>query len=344
MKIVHAVYSNRKGGLEQAFVNVTKMLLSLGHEVELWVPKQAFYSDNKELPCARFDLSSHGYFDLWAMVRHHWRLRSALPDIIITHNSRATSLMLRASKGLNIPILAFSHGYKTHRLRKVDHLVVLTEDMKQHFIAAGHRHDRVSVFPNVIDSIPEIPSWFAPSQNKPILLGFVGRMNEEKGLEDLLHALAMLKDSYALELHIAGSGPDQERITLLADKLGIGSLIHFSGWVEDIQEWMKSVDLIVVPSRSESFGIVILEAAAYGRPVIATDIAGPASQIRHGVDGWLAQPNSSESLSNTIDEALNNKGRWSEIRQAAHHRAHSYLMSTKVDQLQEILNQVKLNK
>lgn len=338
MKIVHALYSDRQGGLEQAFVNVTKMLLALGYEVELWTPKGAPYIDKFDIPLKYVDLTSHGYLDLYAMMRHHWYLRRKSPDLIITHNSRATSLLARARKGLCIPHLAFSHSYKTHRIKNVDHMVVLTEDMKHHFVSSGHSNTSISIFPNVIEKIPNLVPRDHLRQDQPIRLGFVGRLNEEKGLKDLLHALALLIDRCQLELHVAGSGPDQLKIEYLAKKLGIASTIYYSGWVDNVGKWLESKDFAVFPSRYEPFGIVVLEATAYGCPVIATDVAGPASQITHGVNGWLAKPASPKDLANVILEAINSPSLWCPIRKEAHNRSKKYLMSANLGQLQSIID------
>lgn len=344
MKVIHALYSDRKGGLEQAFVNVTQMLLLLGHDVELWVPVKAPYLDGLEASCKRVDLTSHGYFDLFAMMRQHLQLRKSHPDLIITHNSRATSLLSRVNKGLAIPHLAFSHGYKTHRFKNVDHLVALTEHMKQHFISAGHPPVEISVFPNVIHQVPELPMKTEVIDNRPIRLGFVGRLAEEKGLEDLLESLSMLKNKFPLELHIAGSGPDQAKINDLSEKLGISSLLFFSGWVDDIQSWMSSIDLILVPSRAESFGMVVLEAAAYGCPVIACDVDGPASQITDGENGWLVKPNDPTDLAIKMIKVLESQNSWHSVREKAHSRAQNYLMKTKMHSLKEILNKLTSEK
>lgn len=337
MKIIHSVYSDRKGGLEQAFINVTKMLLSLGHEVELWVPENAPYTAELDSHCNRVDVSCRGYFDLTAILRSHLQLRSSAADLIITHNSRSTALLGYASIGLKMPHLAFSHGYKTRRFKSADHLVVLTDDMRQHFLSSGRTADEVSIFPNVIAQLPELPPYVERLPGSLVRMGFVGRLNEEKGLQDLMHALTLLKDSCALELHVAGSGPDQHAIEALAERLGISQHVQFSGWVDDIACWLSGMDLAVFPSRHEPFGIVVLEAAAYGCPVISTSVSGPASQITHGVDGWLAEPGSPASLAKVIQQVVAAPESWVSVREAAHQRAQSYLMEYRLDQLAGIL-------
>lgn len=340
MKILHALYSDRKGGLERAFSNVTKAMLELGHQVELLTPRHAPYLNELQYPLPCHDFKSAGYYSLNSWLRYHLLLRRIKPDLIVTHNSRAAYTMGRASSGLKIPHLAFSHGYKTRRFRSANQLVVLTEDMKQHFLACGYLAEQIHIFPNVIEQIPDLAPYSVKPSFKPIRLGFIGRLNEEKGLQDLLHAIALLNDSCSLELHVAGSGPDQQAIERLAGQLGILQRIHFSGWVENIASWMESIDLIVVPSRSESFGIVVLEAAAYGCPVISTSVAGPASQITHGVDGWLVEPGSPANLAEVVQQVVAAPESWVSVREAAYQRAQSYLMESRLDQLATILAQV----
>lgn len=339
MKILHALYSDRKGGLERAFINTTKAMLELGHQVELLLPREAVFLDELNVTLPHHDFKSAGYYSPSSWLRYHCLLRKLAPDLIVTHNSRSTYILGRASCGLSIPHLAFSHSYKTPRFKSADHLVVLTDDMKQHFVSSGRPSKTISVFPNVIENIPELPSYTERLNASPIRLGFIGRLNEEKGLEDLLQAMALLTNRCSLELYVAGSGPDRQAIEGLADELGIIENIHFAGWVENIAEWLSEIDLAVLPSRYEPFGIVVLEAAAYGCPVISTSVAGPASQISHGIDGWLAKPASPACLAEVIQQVVSTPEHWSGVRKAAYQRAHDYLMERRLDQLEVILAQ-----
>ena len=216
--------------------------------------------------------------------------------------------------------------------------MVLTDDMKLNCIENGLDFYSISVLPNVIKDIPELRSYNPPNTVGTFKIGFIGRLSKEKGLQDLLEAISLIKDRFSIELHIAGSGADKVKIESLARKLEISERVFFSGWVDDVQDWINSIDLIVVPSRSETFGIVVLEAAAYGCPTIATNVPGPASQITNEVDGWLTEPCSPSSLADTIEKALLDVKSWPKIRRSAYARAHKYLFEYRLSDLSNILD------
>jgi glycosyltransferase involved in cell wall biosynthesis/O-antigen/teichoic acid export membrane protein len=104
---------------------------------------------------------------------------------------------------------------------------------------------------------------------------FIGRLETaQKGLDLLLHAWARACERVAGTLVIAGTGPDEEQLRALADELGVGHRTRFVGWVGGPAKFalLASARVVAVPSRFETFGIVALEAAATGAPVVAFDI------------------------------------------------------------------------
>lgn len=104
---------------------------------------------------------------------------------------------------------------------------------------------------------------------------FVGRLETaQKGLDLLLRAWALAGERVAGTLVVAGTGPDEQELRALADELGVGSRTRFVGWVAGPAkaELLASARVVAVPSRFETFGIVAVEAAAAGAPVVAFDI------------------------------------------------------------------------
>ncbi|GAA0697910.1 glycosyltransferase family 4 protein [Marinobacterium maritimum] len=333
--------SSRRGGLEQAFVNISNSLVRLGHQVEAWIPEDAPYQGELAEGVEVVPFTAKGFYDVLAMLKARKRLRRSAPDLVITHNSRATSILARSRMGLSCPVLGFSHSDKLKRMKGADSLVVLTEKMRQNSLRSGFEGERVAVFPNMITHVPALSVRGAALERAvPVRLGFVGRVNPEKGLDLLLEALRLLKQrGVQLRLHIAGSGDSEAEIRALAETLGITDAVAFDGWIDDIAGWLAEVDLAVLPSRQESFGIVVLEAAAYGCPIVSTTADGPASQITHDLDGWLAEAGSVESLAETLQHAIDSYPRWPDVICKAHQRACRYSMDALLPRLQQLLEQ-----
>ena len=132
--------------------------------------------------------------------------------------------------------------------------------------------------------------------------------------------------TYPVRLHIAGSGNGCKQLEEKVKSLHLTGDVIFNGWVEDVRSWLTSIDLVVIPSREETFGIAILEAHAHGRPVVSTTAPGPTSQITHGVNGWIAQAGDPQSLAGTISQAIQETKQWPQIIGAGRDSARTHCM------------------
>ncbi len=106
-------------------------------------------------------------------------------------------------------------------------------------------------------------------------IAYLGRLESaQKGLDLLLEAFALVSDSITQDLVLGGDGPDRLALERQAEQLGIAERVHFIGRVPAAErfEWLAGVDLLVMPSRYETFGMVAAEALAVGTPVVAFDI------------------------------------------------------------------------
>lgn len=154
---------------------------------------------------------------------------------------------------------------------------------------------RVSVFPNTVG--PELPS--VPAADSPIAevrprirlltVARLARTERDKGLLDVLAALARLPGDIAFQLTIIGDGDDRSFLEARARELGIGDRAEFRGALADEDLWTAyaAADVFVLPSRKEGFGIVYLEAMWFGLPVIAAREKGAVEVVRDGENGYL---------------------------------------------------------
>jgi glycosyltransferase involved in cell wall biosynthesis len=144
-----------------------------------------------------------------------------------------------------------------------------------------------------------------PAMAEPPHIGTLGRLHAEKGFDVLLQAAARLRDAGRdFRLSIAGEGPAAGELKALADRLGLSDRADFPGWVTPPEALLGGLDLFVCSSRTESFGLVVIEAMAAGAPVVATDIEGPRVLLGEGRYGRLVQPEAPEALAAAMAAAL----------------------------------------
>ncbi|MCU1498136.1 MAG: mshA [Acidimicrobiales bacterium] len=176
----------------------------------------------------------------------------------------------------------------------------------------------------------------------PVLL-FVGRIQPLKGLAVAVGALAALQRPDARLVVVGGpSGGDGEgelgRVRALAASLGVLDQIRFVAPQPHhvLSTWYRAADVVLVPSRSESFGLVALEAAACGTPVVAAAVGGLRTLVDHGRTGLLVDGRDPAAFAAATAEILNRPGYAVALGRAAADRARGYTWSTAAARLRRI--------
>jgi D-inositol-3-phosphate glycosyltransferase len=146
------------------------------------------------------------------------------------------------------------------------------------------------------------------SEDKNIL--FVGRLEPLKGLDSLFRAVASLEHPSAITLNVVGGDEnslEKSRLQELADRMQLTESVRFIGSVsqDELPIHYNAADVCVLPSHYESFGLAALEAAACGRPVIASEVGGLPSIVKSGSTGYLVPPKQSDIMAERLCELLN---------------------------------------
>jgi D-inositol-3-phosphate glycosyltransferase len=176
----------------------------------------------------------------------------------------------------------------------------------------------------------------------PMLL-FVGRIQPLKGLDVAVGALAALDDERAQLAVVGGpSGPDGPAelasVLELAVDLGVRERIRFVPPQPHhlLSSWYRAADVVLVPSRSESFGLVALEAAACGRPVVASDVGGLRTIVESGRTGFLVDGRAPEPYAAKVALLLDQPELAAELGRAAAARAAGFTWSTAAARLRRV--------
>ncbi|MBE3584513.1 MAG: glycosyltransferase [Limnochordaceae bacterium] len=151
---------------------------------------------------------------------------------------------------------------------------------------------------------------------------YVGRLVEQKGVDVLLHAVhAAATRMGPLRVAIAGDGPLRLRLEKAAEALGISGMIDFMGWQKDPTSLMLRTKVIVIPSRCEGLGNVVLEAMSVGVPIVASRVGGITELLEDGVSGRLVPGGNAETLGEALAEVLAGGDRGAAERWGANARA-----------------------
>ncbi|MBU6951598.1 glycosyltransferase family 4 protein [Hahella sp. HN01] len=212
--------------------------------------------------------------------------------------------------------------------------------------------------------------------HSPFRLGLAGRLVSVKGVTTALHALKILLDkNFPVILSIAGVGPDEQQLKALTKELCIEGAVNFLGLQSQIEQFYLDIDCLLCPSLREPFGLVALEAMAFGCPVIASDVDGLADVVENNITGYtipvslgleeyqqmggniqglppiifdasankLGPPKavSPDSMANAICELILNTADYSRMSHAARIRSHSlFSPETYFDRFKSVLHAV----
>ncbi len=188
----------------------------------------------------------------------------------------------------------------------------------------------------------------AKGGQRPILL-FVGRLRYYKGLDDLLRAMALLRDTQdhpTATLLICGSGPMEAAWRALTQALGLTEQVHFLGDVpeETLPALYHAADLYVLPanSRAEAFGVALLEAMAAGLPVISTEVGTGTSYVNiHGETGLIVPPRDPERLAQAIATLLSDPALRQRLGRQAQARVHAeFSQATMIERVLALYSEV----
>jgi glycosyltransferase involved in cell wall biosynthesis len=182
------------------------------------------------------------------------------------------------------------------------------------------------------------PAFFSsgapPAGPVPTLL-FVGRLDgpgRQKGLDTLLEALPLVLASHPVRLHVVGAGPGEGPFREQAARLHVGDHVTFHGFVnqDGLPPYYRNADLVVLPSRRESFGLVLAEAMAAGRPVVASRVGAIPEVVKDGVTGLLIPPDDPKACADAIVSLLNSPDRMRETGRKGQERARACFTWEKV--------------
>ncbi len=303
MKIINFISGKDLGGPKQSFVLYSKCLFDMGEDVVSVVRKSAAIEpilNEMDLPVRTVAYSrfTQYLFNKFAIKNIQKIMQPLQADLVIVHK-QSDFKIVRKAVGTSVKIIGVIHSFNAKHIEHVDTLVAVSESVKRYLIKNKYKGG-ICVIPNMVNitvnpsykDIPEIP-----------LIGTMGVFRRNKNFHILIQSLNILKQkNIPFQAIIAGEGRAKLELMYLRWKYELANELTIRGWVSNNErdKFLDELDIFVLCSTKETFGMVVIEAMARMKRVIATICGGPEHIVTHGKDGYLIESGSAELLANQI--------------------------------------------
>ncbi|MGQ9591567.1 MAG: N-acetyl-alpha-D-glucosaminyl L-malate synthase BshA [Planctomycetota bacterium] len=232
--------------------------------------------------------------------------------------------------GTDITLLGLDRAFyevTRHAIRKSDAVTAVSQFLRDATFEKFRPEAPVRVIPNFVDAERFSPALRDPAiraryaRPDEVLVGHLSNFRPVKRIPDVIRTFHRIQRQVPARLVMMGDGIELEPARHLAAELGIADRVSFLGAVTEVAEILAQLDLFLLPSEHESFGLAALEAMACGVPVLASRAGGLPEVIEDGVSGALCEVGDSACMAEMALAILRAPGRLEALRAAARRRA-----------------------
>ncbi len=325
LRILHLTAPGVAGGLESVVLGLTTGLRQRGHEVWLACtvlpgaaePPLAVRARAGGVDVVTLRLPGRSYLAEARAVTG--LLDSGGVQVIHTHGYRSDVVGGLAARRLGVPQVTTAHGFiggtrrgrfyewlQLRTARRAAGAVAVSGPIVERYAAAGVSRERIHLIPNAWAGARPLGRDDARAAlgMRPAgpLLGWVGRLSREKGVDVLVEALGLLGD-LPWEAAIIGEGAQRDALGARVRELGLEGRVHWLGLVPEAGRVMAAFDAFVLSSRTEGTPVALLEAMAAAVPTVATAVGG-VPDVVSGREAWLVPPEAPSRLAGALRELL----------------------------------------
>ncbi|HLD77289.1 MAG TPA: glycosyltransferase family 4 protein [Rickettsiales bacterium] len=315
MKILNILFNYKKAthdnqilGVERCFIDYSQYLTQFGHDVGSVIKSGIMYVDAvKQTGSKVYEMQALGSGDIFTMLKMTYLFCKFKPDVVLCHSKRALyfSRIARFLTWRKVPIIVINHGIRVKKFLKADYVFAVNNYFTNLLIKAGMPTNRAIAIPNMIEMPENFVAPIKPKFRKPLRIGSLGRLYPEKYFDKVLYAMKILQNKdFECNYVIGGVGPEQSLLENLACEFGLKNNFKILGWIENKVKFFDEIDIFILPSWGETFGIVLLEAMLYNTPIITSDSWGPQEIIDHEIDGLKVSRIDDKKMPELLAEAI----------------------------------------
>ena len=328
MKIIHILAPARAGGLERVVHALAIGQQRRGHHVIAVPVAEELANDHPfRIPLERAGVE---ILPIVVPARSYRRERTLVaellqrirPDVMHSHGYHTDVMSVGIARRENVASVSTAHGFTRgewknlvyewldrRAFRRFDGVACVSRLLADELVKSGVPKDKVRVIPNAWSQVAQPLTRAAarealgiPQQRR--VVGWVGRMTREKGLDVLIDAIARLANA---DVHfcIVGDGPERATQVARAELLGLNDRITWTGMLLEASTFFPAFDVLALSSRTEGVPMVVLEAMAQRIPLVATAVGGIPDVISSN-EAMLVQSEDSVMLASAITELIEN--------------------------------------
>lgn len=295
------------------------------------------------------------------LVLRLWRMR---PDVVVTMAFSMWSLLIAIGRRLGLWRMVILYDGSSPAVDHVDSRIrtwlrrwlVRTadacisnsnagRDYLAHHLGAG---DTATAMPFMVcdaEALGQGGQQAVVGEERVLLA--VGALEKRKGIHLLLNALGSphADDFPDWRLVLAGDGPERQALQTQAEELGIADRVDFAGWVDHgrLGGFFEQADLFVFPTLADTWGVVLLEAMAFGKAIVASQMAGSAELIEEGVTGHVVDPYDEAALAGAIKAIIADRTVARRMGESARRQITAHTPAAAASRLLTLFHKVTLN-
>lgn len=265
MNICYFTCSIKYGGLEKVTVDISNSI-SLHNNVIVLVPNGCQYKDKFSQNITLIEYKSlDRRLNPFLYLEIYFILKKYKIDLVHTHASKATQIFYYLNKFMKLIHIATKHNARKGKIfNKIKYVTAVSNDA-----AKSIKNDNVKI---IYNGIQVLKIEEKSHTNEIFTITAIGRLDKIKGFDILIKEFLKIKNSVILQ--IVGEGEEYNNLNSLIKELSLENKVSLLGFRKDIPEIINSSDLVVMPSLSEGFSIVMIESIFYAKVFISTKVSG----------------------------------------------------------------------
>jgi len=307
IRILHVINSFEVGGAEYLLMNICKAYQDSNTEIVVaYLTGMGSILQGVTLPTTVYDLSKDGRFTPFCFISFFKIIQRHNIRILHTHDPQSGIIARCVAMVMKVNFIVttrhnpdlignspFVYKIENYFLQKNSFVIAISNAVRLRLIEQYHiKPEKIRVIYNGID----ISRFTSKTQNqhdekhRTIVVGTISRLTKQKGTDILIYAFERFsRNNKDAVMYIGGDGPEMASLKQLVDTLNIRNKVKFVGMLSehDVVEYLKTIDIFVLASRWEGFGISLIEAMAMGKVVIGSNVDGIREIVNHEENGLL---------------------------------------------------------